>query len=133
MQSEGIEVVVPPLHSEVVTATIKASDLRGAQKELEDALRSSTRNTPRSPPGSPSRWPGASRTSSAHVRGAGEAAPAARPPRRQAGAAAGDPLPERPEGHVLEENDVAVLLRSDLRAHIDAARKALFHDLPYLP
>src|SRR4051794_1692817 len=35
---DGIEVVVPPLHHEIVTATVGASDLRAAQRDLEDAL-----------------------------------------------------------------------------------------------
>ena len=39
VQSEGVEVVVPPLHSEVITATIKASNLREGQRELEETLR----------------------------------------------------------------------------------------------
>ncbi|HEY8315419.1 MAG TPA: hypothetical protein VIG35_01040, partial [Gaiellaceae bacterium] len=38
-------------------------------------------------------------------------------------------FPSDPDSTVLERNDVAVLLRSDDRAHIDAAHKALFDDL----
>ncbi len=37
-QSEGVEVIVPPLHSEVVTATLKASNIRDAQRELEEPV-----------------------------------------------------------------------------------------------
>jgi hypothetical protein len=40
---EGVEVVVPPLHDEIVTATVRRSDrpaaLQSAQRSLEDALR----------------------------------------------------------------------------------------------
>ena len=47
----------------------------------------------------------------------------------KAGAAADRRFPSDPNATVLESNDVAVLLRSDRRDHIDAARKALFDDL----
>jgi hypothetical protein len=46
--------------------------------------------------------------------------PALLPPRR---------FPSDPHETILEANDVAVLLRSDSRAHVDAARAALFDDL----
>jgi len=36
--SEGVEVVVPPLHSEIVTATVAEVDLRQAQQQLEHVL-----------------------------------------------------------------------------------------------
>src|SRR5690242_7577730 len=38
VKQEGVEVLVPPLHHTLVTATVKANDLRDAQKRLEDAL-----------------------------------------------------------------------------------------------
>ena len=38
-------------------------------------------------------------------------------------------FPSDPNSTVLERNDVAVLLRSDARDHIDVAHKALFDDL----
>ena len=38
-------------------------------------------------------------------------------------------FPSDPNDTVLEPNDVAVLLRSDSREHIDVAHKALFDDL----
>ena len=38
-------------------------------------------------------------------------------------------FPSDPDATLLERNDVAVLLRSDGREHIDAARKAIFDDL----
>jgi hypothetical protein len=41
-------------------------------------------------------------------------------------------FPSDPKATILEDNDVAVLLRSDSRDHIDDARKRLFDDLPYL-
>jgi hypothetical protein len=39
-ESEGVEVVVPPLHSEIVTATVHDVDLAQAQQQLDDALAS---------------------------------------------------------------------------------------------
>jgi hypothetical protein len=40
-------------------------------------------------------------------------------------------FPSDPDDTILEENDVAILLRSDSRAHIEDARKVLFDELPY--
>src|SRR5437879_2089091 len=39
IDQDGVEVVVPPLHHAVVTGTVAATNLRAAQRELEDALR----------------------------------------------------------------------------------------------
>src|ERR1051325_9495348 len=36
--SDGVDVLVPPLHSEVITGTIKTTDLAAAQSDLETAL-----------------------------------------------------------------------------------------------
>ncbi|HEY8316817.1 MAG TPA: twin-arginine translocation signal domain-containing protein, partial [Gaiellaceae bacterium] len=38
VNSEGVDVLVPPLHSEIVTATIAVDDLKAAQHELEAVL-----------------------------------------------------------------------------------------------
>src|SRR2546421_1651031 len=38
VQSEGVEVLVPPLHSEIVTATLRVDDLHAAQHDLERTL-----------------------------------------------------------------------------------------------
>src|SRR5919201_5987148 len=38
VQSNGVEVLVPPLHHRIVTATVNARDLKDAQEELEQAL-----------------------------------------------------------------------------------------------
>src|SRR4051794_32756868 len=43
VQSEGVEVLVPPLHSEIVTAKIATSDLRAAQIATSD-LRAAQRD-----------------------------------------------------------------------------------------
>jgi hypothetical protein len=130
VQSEGVEVIVPPLHSEVVTGTLKVSDLRAAQHELESVLRRLDAEYPANPAGLgvtvawgvpyfAGRVPAPSRKHLPFDQRAGK--PVLLPARR---------FPSDPHDTVLEQNDVAVLLRSDRREHIDAARKAIFDDLP---
>ena len=127
--SEGIEVVVPPLHSEVVTATIKVNDLRTAQHDLEATLQRLDDEYAPNPAGLGvafawglpyfhERVPAQARTHLPFDRRAGK--PVLLPTRR---------FPSDPPATVLERNDVAVFLRSDRREHIDAARKAIFEDL----
>jgi len=129
VQSEGVEVVVPPLHSEVITATLQVSNLRVAQRELDEALRTLDSHYAPNPAGLAVTvaWgvpyferyvPAQAKIHLPHDRRAGK--PALLPSRT---------FPSDPKGTILERNDVAVVLRSDHRAHIDAARKALFHDL----
>ncbi len=130
--SEGVEVVVPPLHSELVTARLAdGTDPRQAQGELEDALRELEARYPLAPAGLavtlgwglpyferhvPEAW----RRHAPYDRRAGK--PALLPARR---------FPSDPEETLLEENDLAVLLRSDRREHIDDARQTIFA-LPFL-
>jgi hypothetical protein len=129
VEHEGVEVVVPPLHNEVVTATLDVTDLRAAQRELEDVLTELDARYALSPAGLgvTVAWglPYFERHVAAqakrhlpHDRRANK--PALLPPRR---------FPSDPKSTVLEENDVAVLLRSDSRERIDDARTALFEDL----
>jgi hypothetical protein len=129
VQSEGVEVVVPPLHSEVVTATVAVSNLRDGQQELEQALRALDARYALNPAGLAVTvaWglpyferhvPAQAKTHLPHDRRADK--PALLPART---------FPSDPKDTRLEENDVAVLLRSDRRDHIDAARKALFEDM----
>jgi hypothetical protein len=129
VEHEGVEVVVPPLHNEVVTATLDVTDLRAAQRELEDVLTELDARYALSPAGLgvTVAWglPYFERHVHAqakrhlpHDRRANK--PALLPPRR---------FPSDPKSTVLEANDVAVLLRSDSRERIDDARKALFEDL----
>jgi hypothetical protein len=132
VHSEGVEVIVPPLHSEVVTATLDVADLRRAQRDLEHALRELDDRYAPNPAGLavtlawglpyfdryvPAQW----KANRPHDRRAD--APALLPTRR---------FPSDPHGTILEQNDVAVLLRSDSRAHIDDARKLLFDGLGFL-
>jgi hypothetical protein len=127
---EGVEVVVPPLHSELVTATLAdANDLRAAQHDLERTLASLDAEYPATAAGLgvtvawglpyfEQRVPAAWAKHAPLDRRAQK--PALLPPRR---------FPSDPRATILERNEVAVLLRSDSREHVDAARKAIFDDL----
>ena len=127
--SEGVDVLVPPLHSEVITGTIKTTDLTSAQNDLETALLRLDTRFPLNPAGLgvTVAWglpyfdrhvAAAARTHLPFDHRAGK--PVLLQSRR---------FPSDPAGTVLEANDVAVLLRSDRLDHIDAARKALFDEL----
>jgi hypothetical protein len=129
VQSEGIEVIVPPLHSEVVTATLNVHDLRGAQQDLETALRQLDAEYSLDPAGLgvTIAW-----GLPYFTRSVAQQAQAHLPLDRRADKSVllpGRRFPSDPASMVLESNDVAVLLRSDSRDHIDAAHKALFADL----
>jgi hypothetical protein len=125
--SEGVEVVVPPLHSELVTATLAdVPDLRAAQRDLEDVLRELDARHAGAAAGFgltvawglpyfERRVPAAWARHAPHDRRAGK--PALLPSRR---------FPSDPQETILEENELAVLLRSDSRAPIDDARQAIF-------
>ena len=132
VMSEGVEVVVPPLHSEVVTATLRnLSDLKAAQRRLEAVLRGLDTTYPATAAGLgvTVAWGlpyFENRVASAWAKHAPRdiraQRPALLPPRR---------FPSDPPTTALEANDVAFLLRSDSLAHIAAARKAIFA-LPFL-
>ena len=125
----NVEVVVPPLHHQLVTATVRAHDLRSAQRDLNDALGElETRYEP-TPAGLgvtlgwglpyfERRVPEAWRTHAPRDLRARKPAliPAVR-------------FPSDPHETVLERNEVAVLLRSDKRDHLADAAKVLFSDL----
>ena len=120
---EGVEVLVPPLHHEVLTARVAVdrADLPDAQSELERALAQLDEDYVSSPDGLgvtvawglpyferrvPAQW---SRLAP-HDRRANKRALI-------------DSLrfPSDPPDTTLEANDVAILLRSDTRDHIDDA------------
>src|SRR3954447_14539734 len=129
VQSEGVEVLVPPLHSEIVTAKIATSDLRAAQRDLEQALqRLDDEHAPDATGlgvtvswGLPYFEQRVAAQAKAHLpfdhRGG---KPVLLPGRR---------FPSDPSDTRLEENDIAVLLRSDNLQTIADAHKALFDDL----
>jgi hypothetical protein len=129
VQSEGVEVLVPPLHSEVVTAKIATGDLAAAQHDLERALqRLDDEHAPDATglgvtvawglPYFEQRVAEQAKTHLPFDHRAGK--PVLLPGRR---------FPSDPSDTLLEENDVAVLLRSDNLQTIADAHTALFDDL----
>ncbi len=123
VHQDGIEVLVPPLHHQVVTARVTADPaaLRDAQASLESALAGLERDYAPTPAGLgvTVAWglpyfdrfvPDAARTYIPHDRRAAKSA-----------LLATLSFPSDPSETRLEENDVAILLRSDFRAHIEDA------------
>jgi len=123
VDSGGIEVLVPPLHHEILTARVAAgrSDLRAAQAELTQLLEKLEVDYPSSPAGLgvTVAWglpyfrrltPDALARYLPHDRRAGK--PVLFDAQR---------FPSDPPDTRLESNDVAILLRSDTRANIDDA------------
>jgi hypothetical protein len=131
VRSEGVDVVVPPLHHEVVTARLRVGNLRDAQRDLADVLRALDERYQQSAAGLGVTIAWGLPYFRTHV-----PAQAARhlPIDRRAGVSAfldARAFPSDPEDLILEDNDVAVLLRSDRRANIEDAHKRLFDDLPF--
>jgi hypothetical protein len=127
VHSNKIEVLVPPLHHEILTARVNTdrADLLGAQGELESLLGGLERDYAPTPAGLgiTVAWgkpyfdrlvPDAAARRLPYDRRAG------RPVLLDAIRFQSDPVDTR-----LEENDVAILLRSDVRAHIDDATKRI--------
>jgi hypothetical protein len=127
VDSEGVAVLVPPLHHEILTARVTAgrSDLRTAQTELEHLLAQLNSDYAPSPTGLgvTVAWglpyfhrltPDALQRHLPHDRRAGK------PVIFDAERFQSDPFDTR-----LESNDVAILLRSDVRANIDDATKRI--------
>ena len=125
VQSEGVEVIVPPLHSEVFTATVQDVDLLKAQSRLEDVLGQFDAKYEASPAGLgiTVAWglPWFERVRTAadrHLPFDRRAQKSVLLPNRR--------FPSDPESTLLEDNDVAFLLRSDRSENIADAREALF-------
>ena len=123
VHDEGVAVLVPPLHHEIVTARVAGSvaDLRSAQTTLERVLAKLDVDYVQTPAGLgvTVAWglpyfrrfvPAAAASHLPLDRRADE--PALLEARR---------FPSDPSDTVLEQNDLAILLRSDTRAHIDDA------------
>jgi hypothetical protein len=130
VRDNGVEVLVPPLHHQVVTAkvapTVTRQDLKAAQAELEYALSQLDRRYPTSAAGLgvTVAWglpyfhrfvPGPARKHLPYDRRAGK--PALLEAIR---------FPSDPAQTILEENDVAFLIRSDSLAAVQDAAATLF-------
>jgi hypothetical protein len=129
IEDNGVQVIVPPLHHQLVTARLRAGDPRTAARELEAALQTLEEKYDPTPAGLgitvawglpyferhvPEAW----RRHAPYDRRAQKLALLAT--RR---------FPSDPEETVLEQNDAAVLLRSDVSDHIADGARTLFHDL----
>ncbi len=132
VRDNGVEVLVPPLHHEVVTAKVDATDLKAARRELESALADLDRRYQQTPAGLgvtvawglPYFRRYVARPAKNYLPHDLRAkAPALQDARR---------FPSDPAETVLEQNDVAVLLRSDKLDHIAHAHERLFDDLDVL-
>jgi hypothetical protein len=130
---DGVEVLVPPLHHRVVTAKVRpGTDLHAAQAELERRLAGLDRRFEPTPAGLGVTvvWglpyfrrhvPAAARTHlPVDLRATRE--------RNRPVSALLDAVrfPSDPQETILEDNDVAVLLRSDDAGHVDEGAKAIF-------
>ncbi len=139
VEDNGVEVVVPPLHHQLVTAKLEIGETRSALAEaqgaLEDALGALERRFEPTPAGLgvlvawglPYFRRYVPDLAAAHIpvdlratKSAAKPVPVLLDARR---------FPSDPAETILESNDVAVLLRSDSLAHIGAAAAALFDDL----
>ncbi len=124
VSQEGVEVLVPPLHHEVVTArlTLEPTALRDGQAAFEQALSALEADYAPSPAGLgiTVAWglPYFHRFVTAAAR---RYLPFDRRAQKPALLEARR-FPSDPDATVLEQNELAILLRSDVRAHIDDAR-----------
>jgi hypothetical protein len=124
----NVEVVVPPRHHQLVTAKIRTNDIRGAQKELSAALDEVDRTYDQTPAGLgvtlawglpyferyvPEAW----RVHAPYDRRA-----------RKAALFSAVRFPSDPQETVLEQNDLAILLRSDSLDHLAHAASLLHLD-----
>jgi hypothetical protein len=139
VRDNGVEVLVPPLHHQVVTATVRVDErstaLRDAQMAFEDALRRLEGQLEPTPAGLGVTVAWGLPYFQRYVPAQGDRH---LPLDRRASAARGEPVrvledairfPSDPQGVRLEKNDVAVLFRSDSLEHIARGAKALFEDL----
>src|SRR3954447_10549240 len=125
----NVDVIVPPRHHQLVTANIRAGDVRSARSDLVGMLEELDRKYDATPAGLgvtvayglpyfERRVPEAWRAHAPFDRRARKSAllPAVR-------------FPSDPHETGLEENEVAVLLRSDSREHVAHGARLLFDDL----
>ena len=139
VRDNGVEVLVPPLHHEVVTATLRVgesqAELRVARDELEKTLRRLDERFESTPAGLGVTVAWGLPYFRRYVRGQ---ARRHLPIDRRATAARGREVrvledairfPSDPAATILEENEVAVLLRSDALDNIASGAKGLFGDL----
>jgi hypothetical protein len=139
VRQNGVEIVVPPLHHQLVTARVAVDDrkeaLAAAQGALEDVLRKLDAQFEQSPAGLgiTVAW-GLPYFRRYVPQQADEHVPvdlrASKSKAKQVRVLLDSiRFPSDPEETILEQNDVAVLLRSDHLDHIAAGSNAIFKDL----
>jgi hypothetical protein len=139
IEDAGVEVVVPPLHHQLVTARLKVeprrADLRKAQADLEDALLGLDRSFESSASGLGVTVAWGLPYFRRYVR---KPAEQHLPVDRRATTSPQRPVrsvidairfPSDPDDLVLEENDVAILFRSDELEHVTAGARGVFGEL----
>jgi hypothetical protein len=137
-EHEGVEVIEPPLHHQVVTARLRVetrrADLREARETLERALRGLERRYDVTPGGlavtvawglpyfrrylpalADRHIPLDRRASKSNERMVSAVLDARR-------------FPSDPRDTILEENDIAILIRSDHREHVADGARAIFEE-----
>ena len=132
-EDEGVEIVVPTLHHQIVTAKVAAgvSDLLDAQRSLEEVLQQLEDEYEGTPAGLAVTvaWglPYFRRhTSAAAARHLPVDRRASTTRRRQRALVDAIRFPSDPPDTILEDNDVVFLLRTDRFEHIQAGTKAIF-------
>ncbi len=133
-----VEVLVPPLHHQIVTATVRVgerpAELRAAQAELEDRLRALDERFEATPAGLGVTVAWGLPYFDRYVSGQAQrhlpvdqraTASSSKTVRALADA---ERFPSDPSGTILEANDVAVLLRSDTLDAISEGAKTIFPD-----
>ena len=125
VRQDGVEVLVPPLHHQLVTVRVEAdphpSSLRDAQQEVERVFSGLEDDYPATPAGLGITVGWGMPYFRRYVP---DQASSYIPHDRRAGASAlldAPRFPSDPEETVLEENDGVILLRSDVRDHVDDA------------
>jgi hypothetical protein len=139
---ERIEVIVPPLHHQLVTAKLRVDESRSAlvaaKAELEEALVALEREHEPSPSGLGVTVAWGLPYFRGYVRGPAETH---MPIDERASKAKGRRVlalldarryPSDPHDTILEANDLAVLLRSDTRGHVSAGADRVFKRLSHL-
>jgi hypothetical protein len=130
---DGVEIVVPTLHHQIVTAKVRArfADLRDEQRLLEEVLAELDDDYEGTPAGLAVTVAWGLPYFRQHAPAAAERhlpidRRASTRTRRQSALLDAIRFPSDPEDTILEDNDVAFLLRSDRFEHIQAGTKAIF-------
>jgi len=125
----GVEVLVPPLHHAVVTGTVAKDDLVAAREDLDEALAALEAKYPATPAGLGITVAWGLPYFRRHVPAQWEALQPFDVRARKPALLDAVRFQSDPTDTELEQNDVAVLLRSDSAGAIAEAETALFDDL----